>query len=206
MHRFSYLVGVTLGIVLLIGIPFAVFYGLRGIWHELNGANPNLAIALITGATTIVVSTMTVMVGRHYERKKEIEAHFRATKLELYDTFIEEFFSLFDGSSDDKNLTPFLREWQKKLVLKAGPSVLATYFEWKAKLKEDAQSADSLFAMDKFFRALRADVGQSSRGLEKGAFTHLILRNSEIFLKLAKKNPKIGLSQLAEIEKLLGKD
>ncbi len=204
MHRFGYISGMIIGLALIVGAPFAVFFGLRGIWQELNGANPNLAIALITGATTIVVSTITVMVGRHYERRKEVEAHFRAKKLEMYGAFIEEFFGLFDGSSPEKDLTPFLREWQKKLVLKAGPSVLASYFEWRTKLKENSQSADSLFAMDKFFRALRADVGQSSRGLERGAFTHLILRNSEIFLSLAKKNPKISLAQLAEIENHLG--
>jgi hypothetical protein len=204
MHRFGYLVGAALGIAVILGTPVAVFFGLRGIWHELNGANPNLAIALITGATTIVVSTITVMVGRHYERKREIEAHFRATKLEMYDDFVREFFSLFDGTGEEKDLTPFLREWQRKLVLKAGPDVLGSYFDWKTKIKLDAQSAESMFAMDKFFRALRSDVGQSSRGLEKGAFTHMILRNSEIFLRLAKKNPKITLTQLADVEKAMG--
>jgi hypothetical protein len=204
MHRFGYIVGLILGAALIVGTPLGVFFGLRAIWHELNGANPNLAIALITGATTIVVSTITVMVGRHYERKREIEAHFRATKLEMYEDFVKEFFGLFDGSGQDKDLTPFLREWQRKLVLKAGPEVLGAYFDWKTKIKANAQSAESLFAMDKFFRALRSDVGQSSRGLEKGAFTHMILRNSEIFLRLAKKNPKATLSQLADVEKALG--
>ena len=206
MYRVSYITGMLFAIAVTLSIPFAVFFGLRAIWQELTGANPNLAIALITGATTIVVSTITVMVGRHYERKREIEAHFRATKLEMYDAFVEEFFGLFDGSSEGKDLTAFLRDWQKKIVLKAGANVLTAYFDWKIKLKTDAQSAESLFAMDIFFRALRADVGQGSRGLEKGAFTHLVLRNSEIFLQLAKKDPKTNLADLAELEKLLGKD
>ena len=204
MHRFGYLFGLLLGFALTVGIPIGVFFALRTAWQGLNGANPNLAIALITAATTIVVSTITVMVGRHYERKREIEAHFRATKLEMYEDFVKEFFGLFDGSGQEKDLTPFLREWQRKLVLKAGPNVLSSYFEWKTKIKSDAQSAESLFAMDRFFRALRTDVGQSSRGLEKGAFTHMILRNSEIFLRLAKKNPKVTLAELSEVEKALG--
>lgn len=206
MHRFGYIVGVLLAVALILGTPFCVYFGLRMAWQELKGVNPSLAIALITGATTIIVSTITVMVGRYYERQKEIEAHFRASKLELYDAFIEEFLGLFDGSSSDKDLTPFLREWQRKLVLKAGPNVLATYFDWKTKLKQDSQSARSFFAMDKFFRALRADVGQGSRGLEKGAFLHLILRNSELFLQQAKKNPNISLEEIVEIEKQLGTD
>ena len=204
MHRFGYIVGILLGLFVIVVTPFAAYFALRGIWQGLNEVNPSLAIALITGATTIIVSTITVMVGRYYERQREIEAHFRATKLELYEAFTEEFLALFDGSSNDKDMTPFLREWQRKLVLKAGPDVLATYFDWKTKLKQDAQSAGSMFAMDKFFRALRADVGQGCRGLDKGAFLHLILRNSELFLQQANKNPKMSLSQFAEIEKKLG--
>jgi hypothetical protein len=159
---------------------------------------------LVTAAATIVASTMTIMVGRHYEPKRDIESHFRASKLEMYEEFVNEFFSLFDGSSHQKDLTPYLREWEKKLVLKAGPKVLAAYFEWKTKLKTKPESAQNIFAMDKFFRELRSDVGQSSRGLEKGAFTHVILRNSELFLQLANTDPTITLSELAKIESELG--
>ena len=52
----------------------------------------------------------------------------------MYEDFVTEFFGLFDGSGQDKDLTPFLREWQRKLVLKAGPNVLAAYFDWKTKI------------------------------------------------------------------------
>jgi len=206
MHRFMYIVGLLFAVAVIICIPFGVFFALRVVWHGLNGANPNLAIALITGATTIIVSTITVMIGRHYERKRDIEAHFRSTKLEMYEDFLKEFLGLFDGSTKDKDLTPFLKEWERKLVLKAGPDVLATYFIWKTKLKTNSQMAEGLFAMDNFFRALRADVGQSSRGLEKGAFTHIILRNSELFLSITKKNPNMTLSDFSKIEKSLGLD
>lgn len=83
------------------------FLASRAAWHELNGINPNLAIALITGATTVIVSTTTVMVGRYYERKRDIEAHFRATRIQMYEEFVGEFLSLFDGSKRDTDLTAF---------------------------------------------------------------------------------------------------
>jgi hypothetical protein len=138
------------------------------------------------------------MIGRHYERQKEIEAHFRSTKIAMYDDFLKELFDLFQGDGEGKDLTPFLKEWQRKLVLWAGPDVLKAYFEWKTTMKVDAQSAQSIFAMDRFFRALRKDVGQGSAGLEPGAFSHLILRNSELFLVQAKKNPRITLEAISK--------
>jgi len=47
--------------------------------------------------------------------------------------------------------------------------------------------------MDDFFRAMRKDVGLGNSGLEKGVFAHFILRNSELFLSLAKSAPSMTL-------------
>ena len=58
--------------------------------------------------------------------------------------------------------------------------------------------------MDEFFRAMRKDVGLSNSGLEKGVFAHFILRHSEFFLRMAKQNPSITLSELSEKEKEVG--
>ncbi len=209
MNRVGYFSGIVFGLIILIGLPICIYYMLRMTWHALNVTNPNLAIALITGATTIIASTTAVMIGRYYERKRDIEAHFRTTKIAMYEEFIEEFMSVFDGSeksagNSDKDLASFIRVWQRKMLLKAGSKVLKSYFEWMTKVKTNPDSAETFFAMDNFFRELRKDVGQSSSGLEKGAFTHLILKNASIFLTLAKKNPNITLTELADIEHTLG--
>jgi hypothetical protein len=58
--------------------------------------------------------------------------------------------------------------------------------------------------MDDFFRAMRKDVGLSNSGLEKGIFSHFILRHSDLFLLMAKQNPNITLRQIADKEKELG--
>jgi len=55
--------------------------------------------------------------------------------------------------------------------------------------------------MDEFFRALRSDIGQSSTGLERGAFAHLVLRHGEFFLEQARHNPSITFEELGELEK-----
>lgn len=185
-------------------MPLGLYFGAREIWVEIKSINPSLAIALITAASTIAVSTITIMVGRYYERKREIEAHFRVAKIEIYEEFIGELFDLFASSGEGKDIADFLRGWQKKIVLKAGSGVLVAYFNWRSELRRDAASARSMLAMDEFFRALRADVGQNSKGLEKGAFVHLILKNPELFLATIKNNPKVNMHQLAEMEKALG--
>ena len=177
--------------------------GLRGVWRTLVGVNPTLAVGVVAAAATLLGSTITVMLGRYLERKKDIEAHFRSEKIKIYDEFLSELFKVFrsEGQAPDNQLVEFLREWQRKLVLWGGSNVLATYFKWMNRLKSGLPDAQALFLMDDFFRALRSDIGQSSAGLPRGAFANLILKHGDFFLAQEAKNPHITLDELAALEK-----
>jgi hypothetical protein len=65
-------------LALLGGVGWMLYIGTQAIWQTLVSVNPQLAVAVVAAATTLIASTATVMLGRYYERKKEIEAHFRA--------------------------------------------------------------------------------------------------------------------------------
>lgn len=199
--RFRYLISLLFALALISALVWLTYLGARGIWRALVGVNPQLAVAVVAAATTLIASTATVMLGRYFERKKEIEAHFRAEKIKIYDEFLTELFKVFGGGGEATDLVKFLREWQRKLVVWGGSDVLSAYFKWMQRLKSTAPDARTVFLMDEFFRALRSDIGQNSSGLEKGAFANLILRHGDFFLLQAKKNPKITLDELSVLEK-----
>ncbi len=73
------------------------------------------------------MATLTVVVGRHYERKKELDALYRDKKTAIYDEFLKEFFSVFfSGGKDvtsegERDLVPFLQEFTQKLVRASSP-------------------------------------------------------------------------------------
>jgi len=190
-----------LALALIVGMGWLLYLGIQGVWHALVSVNPQLAVAVVAAATTLIVSTATVMLGRYFERKKEIEAHFRAEKIKIYDEFLAELFKVFESEGEASDgMVKFIREWQRKLVLWGGSNVLAAYFKWMQRLKS-TPDAQTVFLMDEFFRALRADIGQNSKGLEKGAFANLILRHGDFFILQAKKNPNITLDELSALEK-----
>jgi hypothetical protein len=192
---------ILVAIAIVAGLACLAFLCIRTIWQELVAIKPELAVAVVAASATLIGSTVTVMLGRHFERKKDIEAHFRAEKIKIYDEFLAELFKLFhSGSEGTDDMVAFLREWQRKLVLWGGSNVLGAYFKWMSRLK-GTPDAQTMFLMDEFFRALRADVGQGSSGLPKGAFAHLVLRRGEFFLEQAKRNPKITLVELSHLEK-----
>jgi len=173
-------------------------------WSQFISLDKQLAVGLLTAFTTVIVATITVMLGRYLERKKEIESHFRTRKIEIYDEFLAEFFKLFGSEENsDIDLAPFLREWQRKMIIWGGSPVLSAYIKWNQHLKKGSPDAQTIFLMDDFFRAMRKDVGLSNSGLEKGVFTHFILKNSELFLAMAKLDPCVSLDDLAKKEKEL---
>ena len=90
------------------------------------------------------------------------------------------------------------------MILWGGSDVLASYLKWKVHLRNGNPDAQSIFLTEEFFKSIRKDLGLSNRGLEKGIFVHFMLKNSELFLQMAKNNPNITLAELGEFEEKLG--
>src|SRR6185295_17596297 len=77
-------------ISVVIGAIWAVIRVVTGAWALFKDVDPALSAAILTAATTVMVSTFTIVLGRYFERKKDIEAAYRQTKTEIYDTFLQE--------------------------------------------------------------------------------------------------------------------
>jgi hypothetical protein len=189
----------------LFGFGWLLLWVFDYVWTGISGTDDKLAVAIIAGFFSILGASLTVTLGRHFDRKREIEKHFREKKIEIYDKFLVELFKVFHeadkSSADEDKVTQFLQEWQRTLVLWGGNNVLRAYFAWMSHLKNTKPNVQTIFLMDDFFRALRRDIGQTSFGIRKGEFSHLILQRADLFLEEAKKNPNLLLSELAEIEK-----
>jgi len=194
----------------VIGVAaWLAFLLLRSVWREFVALNPSLAVGLLTAATTVLVATLTVVLGRYFERKKEVESHFREKKTEIYDPFLKEFFKLFhnpekDGAGD--HMAAFLWEWQRQMILWGGTDVLVAFMKWRTNPSKGVPDAQSMLLTDEFFRAVRRDLGPSNSGLERGAFIRMILRHPDVFFVLANANPNVTLAELAAKEKELGLD
>jgi len=201
-------ISLIFGLALIVGLGWSVYSVACSIWGQFKLLDPKVSVALLTAATTVIVATLTVVLGKYYERKKDIEAHYRAKKTEIYDEFLKEFFELFHGEENEtenkeQNMVPFLREWQRKMILWGGQDVLSKYVSWMGKLKQGEPDAQTMFMTEEFFLEIRKDLGHRNNKLTKGTFVHLMLKNPELFLSMAEKNPNITLAELSEIEKKL---
>lgn len=195
------------GLALLAGIGWAAYWIIVQVWSQFKLLDPKVSVAILTASTTVLVATLTVVLGKYYERKKDIEAHYRQKKTEIYDEFLCEFFKIFhsdeDGEDENPELVRFLREWQRKMILWGGQDVLSKYISWMGHLKKGNPDAKTMFMMEEFFLEIRKDLGHKNTKLTKGTFVRLILQNPELFLAMAKENPNLTLAELAEAESAL---
>ena len=196
------------GLALIAGAGWLVYLFIGAIWGQFKQLDPKVSIALLTAAGTVLAATLTVVLGKYYERKKDIEAHYREKKTEIYDEFLKEFFKLFHHVDEgderkEEDMVTFLREWQRKMILWGGQDVLAKYVSWMGKLKQGEPDAQTMFMTEELFLEIRKDLGHKNNKLVKGTFVSLILRNPELFLSMAKENPNVTLAQLSELEQKL---
>jgi hypothetical protein len=171
------------------------------------GAVPKeIGASLIAGTATVLVATLTIVTGRYFERKKELDALYREKKTEIYDEFLKKLLDLFYSNAEvappakPEDLVQFLRAFTQKLILWSGPRVIESFVKWKDHLAKGVPDADSFFLMEKFLLSIRKDLRHSNLGIRKGFFARLFLREGALFLALAAKNPKITLAEVAEIE------
>jgi hypothetical protein len=192
-------------LALMIAAAAVLWKSVRVLLVYLVGVPKELGVALIAAAATIVVSTLTVVIGRYYERKRELDALYRDKKVEIYDEFLKQFFGVLFGSQNQsvqsEDMVPFLREFIRKLLLWSGPEPIATFTKWKEHMASEAPDAQSIFLTEDFLLALRKDLRHSNHGIPKGFFAQLYLKESALFLEAAAKNPKITLAELAILEK-----
>ena len=71
-------------------------------------------------------------------------------------------------------------------------------------LKSSEPNAESMFLMGDFVLAVRKDLGLSNKGIDRKTFASLILKNPDLFLDMALKNPRVTLAELAIEEQRLG--
>lgn len=182
------------------------------VWVGFIDLDKTVAAAIVAGVFTVLATTITVMVGRYFEEKRKQSELYRDRKINMYDQFISRIFKLFadtgDESGKDENesdLVEFLREHQRQFLLWSNPGVIRAYSEWRKRLNGEP-NVQTVMYMEKFFLAVRRDLGHSNWGIKTGDTSGFILRHIDFFLTQAAKNPNMTLSEIAKLEEKAGLD
>jgi hypothetical protein len=207
MKRLWQIVAQIVVLAIVGGGAWLLWRGVIIVWNYLAGVPKEIGGALIAAVATVFVSTLTVVVGRYFERKRELDALYRDKKVEIYDTFLKRFFALFHSPDspdvDTDEMVAFLREFSRSLLLWSGPEVISSFVKWKQNLVQANPTAQAIFLTEEFILALRKDLRHSNSGIARGFFAQLFLKEADLFLAMAKKDPSVTLEQVSAMEALI---
>jgi hypothetical protein len=203
MQRWANLV---VGMLLLcIGTLTLIYVAFRAV-RFLTLLNQPLSIAILAACATILASTITVVAGKIIERKTETEAHFRQRKFDQYYELLKLLYELAQQTGEaqvDNNVVKRLNDWQRNLILFAGPKTIRSYVAWLSNLKSGNMTLRTIMLMEEFYKSLRSDLGISNFGLQHGDLAQLILRHGDLFVAMAEKDPNMPLAKFVQLEKTL---
>jgi membrane protein YqaA with SNARE-associated domain len=195
---------ILLGITILCFIGLAFLYLVGHAAHFLVSLDQPLVVAILAASATILASTITVVLGKIFERKKEIEAHFRERKFEHFFemlTLMHELTQRTVPVAVDDAVVKRLSDWQRNLILFAGPKTIRSFVAWFGNLTSGNLTVRTIMLMEEFYKSLRADLGISNLGLNDGDLARLLLRHGDLYVAMSKKNPNLPLAALIEMEK-----
>lgn len=206
MKRISPALSILLGLLAFGGIGWLLFRAIKAFLDYVSAIPKDLGAPIIAGVATVLVATLTVVIGKNFERKRELDALYRDKKTEVYDEFLKTFFEFYFSGGENKDvqdLIPFFREFSRKLILWSGPEVIESFLAWKDHLAKGTPDAKSVFLTEDFLLAVRSDLRHTNKGIRRGLFARMFLKNSDLFLAMAAKNPNYKLEDLVELEKLI---
>ena len=140
--------------------------------------NTNVIAAIITAS----IGFIGLMYSQISSKKREIFESHRAKKMEVYDIFFSmvEIFQDESLNKEEKLDDEFRNQYTKLtrgLSLWASPGVIKAYLEFRATAVEGSTSTEILKSVDKVYKEIRKDLGNSNLTLQSGDLIKLNLKD-----------------------------
>lgn len=167
---------VSLGVAL--GFGFGLYHFLVGLIAELKSMDSDLGKALVAG----VASVMVVVAGKIWERRSLRQQEAYERKIPVYEKQIAELFKVLMSqkrgeSLDEDDLLVAFTEFTEKLIIWGGPRVVRAWRDFRVHDWSSGKPRDGLAVLARLMLEVRADLGNSNRGLGQADVLKLFIND-----------------------------
>ncbi len=192
-------------IVILAAVGLTVFL-IRGLvqlwflfWSYISHAQPTVGAAIIAASSTILISVLSVVVGRFVERNKElalrhqeIEREIREKHIPTYQELVEFLFKLFLSTKTgtkltEKEVNSFFANFTQKILVWGSDRFIKDFSIFRetlaasAKQQQNGQAGtldtNAWLTLEALLYSIRADCGHGNKGLGKGDLLALFIND-----------------------------
>lgn len=183
---FSFLLGLSL----IVGLVYGLYSIVNYLIDILASLQQEVSATIIAGMVTIVVSILSITIGKYYERKMVIEKELREKKIPMYEEFIEFLLNLLlakkikgEEMSEDEMVT-FFNKFTQKLMVWGSDEVVSQWSKYRRQAGKDPQdSSKSMFELEKLLLAIRKDTGHANKNIKSGDLLGLFINDIDKYLE-----------------------
>lgn len=175
----------VVSVLLIAGFLILIFSGIVLLWSFISTINEDLAVGIIAGVTTIVVSVGSVLIAKYIEQQNIIRNEHRERKIPIYTKLMTFLFERWqeakDGKkADEKEVSDFLLKFTQELVIWGSDDVIITFCEFRS---SDHDSKSVLLSIEKIWVMIRKDLGHRNIGIVRGMLLGLFVTDIDKFLR-----------------------
>jgi hypothetical protein len=173
----------AIGFLMLGIIGYYVFEVFSWLATAIKDVNPSVGAALIAGVATVISS---VFIASYNSRKAKervsFEAH-REKKADIYNEFMSMVIELMRNTKEGKegndvlpkDIEEFFYNFTAKITVYGGPGAVKAYANWRTESSDDQTGTKGLLLVDKLFREMRTDLGESNKGIDANELLGLFI-------------------------------
>jgi hypothetical protein len=183
----------AIGLVVLAAV--ALWFLVRFLWATFTGLQKEVAAALVAGSATILVSVISVIATRYYERKRIIDQQLRERKMPMYEKFIDFWMrymlaeNLGKPQATESELQDFIVDFTKELLVWGSDEVVSEWSRFRRTLSNmtspDEVSTAMLFQFERMLLSMRREFGHTNRKLKTGDILGLYINDIDEYLPRA---------------------
>ncbi len=180
-----------LSIFIIVGFIGLVWYIFNRIWSLFSNLNDGVLAAIVTAITTFLVTFISIILAKYYERKLLIEKEMRDKKIPAYNEFIEFIFKILDQENKKKKITEqemtqFFSTFTRQILVWGSDEVIAQWSSYRrSALSEvsDGANNNSMFELEKLLIAIRKDTGHKNSNIKKGDLLRLFINDIDNYIE-----------------------
>lgn len=184
----TYFVGFV-SLFLLLGILVLLGYALKYFIVIFSGLQKEVAATIIAAVTTVIVSVISLVIGKYLERKLSIEQDIRKRKIPMYQEFIKFWFDLLmanKGDISEDEMTAFFSKFTQNLLIWGSDDVVRKWSEYRKNITYNDNltnpSPNVMFDFEELLILIRKDMGHKNKQISKGVLLSLFINDIDKYL------------------------
>ena len=176
---------IILSLLLLAGIGFILFVGARAVAHFATH-NSSIATAIITAAAAVLVSVLSIVLGKLYESRSLIKKEHREKTIPVYEDLITFMFRILMSTKtgnppSEEEIVKFMSDFTPRAMVWGSDEVLLAWVKWRrTSIDQVAMKTGPMkpmFVYEELILAIRRDLGHKNKGLLPGNILSLFIND-----------------------------